>query len=112
MNGTASIQLPSNQFDIVHFGAILYYFNPDQVKVVLHKAHEALRPDGLVVIRTLVADEERCRSEMALLGAVELFNVAPHGHVYSFSEYKGALEATGFSEVLCHTDTLISARKL
>jgi 2-polyprenyl-3-methyl-5-hydroxy-6-metoxy-1,4-benzoquinol methylase len=105
-------QLPSNQFDIVRFGAILYYFNPDQVKVVLHKAHGALRPNGLVVIGTLVADEERCRSEMALLGAVELFNVAPHSHVYSFSEYKAFLEATGFSEVLCHTDTQISAMRL
>ena len=105
-------QLPSNQFDIVRFGAILYYFNPDQVKVVLHKAYEALRPNGLVVIGTLIADEERCRSEMALLGAVELFNVAPHSQVYSFSEYKGFLEATGFSEVSCHTETMISAIKL
>ena len=105
-------RLPSNQFDIVHFGAILYYFDPDQVKVVLHKAHNALRPNGLVVIGTLVADEERCRSEMALLGAVELFNVAPHSYVYSFSEYKGFLEATGFSEVRCHTETKISAMKL
>jgi len=105
-------QLPSNQFDIVRFGAILYYFNPDQVKAVLHKAHKALRPNGLAVIGTLVADEERCRSEMALLGAVELFNVAPHSHVYSFSEYKGFLEATGFSQVRCHTETMISAMKL
>ena len=105
-------QLPSNQFDIVRFGAILYYFDPDQVKVVLHQAHDALRPNGLVVIGTLVADEDRCRSEMALLGAVELFNIAPHSHVYTFSEYKGFLEATGFSEVCCHTETQISAMKL
>jgi len=105
-------RLPSNQFDIVRFGAILYYFNPEQVKVVLHKAHNALRPNGLLVIGTLVADEERCRSEMALLGAVELFNIAPHSHVYSFSEYKGFLEATGFSKVRYDTETQIRAMKL
>ena len=105
-------QLPSNQFDMIFFGAILYYFNPDQVKIVLQKAYNALRPNGMVVIGTLVTDEERYRSEKALLLAVELFNVAPYSNVYSFTEYKGFLEATGFSEVHCHTETKISAIKL
>jgi ubiquinone/menaquinone biosynthesis C-methylase UbiE len=101
----------TEQFDIVLFGAILYYFNPDQVKDVLRKAYQALRTDGLLVIRTLITDEERCQSEEALLVAVELFNVAPYSRVYTFSEYDQLIKEAGFAHVTRHGDMLISARK-
>jgi 2-polyprenyl-3-methyl-5-hydroxy-6-metoxy-1,4-benzoquinol methylase len=106
------VDLPAGEFDIVLFGAILYYFSPENITALLRKAAwHALAPGGLVVIRTIIADEERCQDEMALLMAVELLHDAAQGEVYTFSEYKAFLDAAGFSNVTQHSNRLISARK-
>jgi hypothetical protein len=70
-----------------------------------------MKPNGLLVISSLMADEERCQSEMALLLAVEFLHDAPRGEVYTFSEYKGFLQAAGFAAIRKHSDYMISARK-
>lgn len=101
----------TEEFDIVLFGAILYYFNPKQVVDILRRAHKALKPGGLVVINSAISDEERCETEDALMVAFQLFIFAPESEVYTFSEYKGFLEEVGFTNVVQHSDMLISARK-
>jgi len=106
-----AVDLPAGEFDIVLFGAILYYFGPDDVTAVLRKAWHALVPGGLVAVRTIIADQDRCQDEMALLMAVELLHDAPHGQVYTFSEYQAFLDASGFTDVTQHGNRLISARK-
>jgi ubiquinone/menaquinone biosynthesis C-methylase UbiE len=104
-------EMAVDEFDIVHFGAILYYFGPDQVKSIIQKAWRALRSDGILVIRALIADEERCQSMPALLAALELFHDAPHSQVYTFSEYEAFVKEAGFTDVTQYGDRLISARK-
>jgi 2-polyprenyl-3-methyl-5-hydroxy-6-metoxy-1,4-benzoquinol methylase len=103
--------LPDGEFDIVLFGAILYYFGPDKVTAVLRKARHVLAPDGLVVIRSIIADQDRCQDETALLMAVELLHDAAEGDVYTSSEYKAFLDAAGLADVTQHGNRLISARK-
>jgi C-methyltransferase len=104
-------EFPAEQFDVILFGAILYYFKPDDVIAILRKAHHALKSDGLVVIRSLIADEERCKNEMALVLALELLHDASHGEVYTLSEYKAFLENVGFTDVSQRGEFLISAKK-
>jgi ubiquinone/menaquinone biosynthesis C-methylase UbiE len=104
-------EFPDEPFDVVLFGAILYYFKPEDVIAVLQKALNALKSDGLVVIRSLIADEERCQNEMALVLALEFLHDTPDGEVYTFSEYKGFLETVGFTDVTQWGDFLISAKK-
>jgi SAM-dependent methyltransferase len=106
-----TVDLPRSSFDVARLGAILYYFDRRQVRTVLEKAYSALKPDGLLVISSLMSDEERCKSEMALLLAVEFLHDAPRGEVYSFSDYTGFLESAGFVGVTKHSDYLASARK-
>ena len=106
-----AVEVPVEQFDAVLFGAILYYFNSEDVTAALRKTYHALKPGGLVVIRGVIADEERCQNEMALLGAIELLHDAPDGEVYAFSEYKAFLETVGFTDVTQYGDFLISAKK-
>ena len=101
----------AEQFDIVLFGLILYYFQPEQVRDILQRAHRALKPGGLVVIHTAIADEKRCKSEYALTVAFQLFIFAPESEVYTFSEYREILEQAGFTNVTQHSDLLISASK-
>lgn len=105
------VEFPTEQFDLALFGAILYYFSPDDVTTVFRKAYQALKPDGLVVIRSIIADEERCQDETALLMAVELLHDSINGEVYTLSEYKIFLAASGFVDVTRHSDNLISAIK-
>jgi 2-polyprenyl-3-methyl-5-hydroxy-6-metoxy-1,4-benzoquinol methylase len=105
------VEFPAEQFDVVWFGAILYYFSPDNITAVFRKAHHALKLGSLVVIRSIIADEERCQDETALLLAVELLHDAPDGEVYAFSDYKTFLEASDFTDVTQHGDSLITAKK-
>ncbi len=100
----------NEEFDIVFFGAVLHFFSPEKVKTILEKAYKTLKPNGLLVINTPMADEERSHSE-ALVLALQIFLFVPEGEVYTFSEYKTFLEARGFTSVLRHADSLLSARK-
>lgn len=105
------IEFPVDEFGLVNFGAILYYFNAEQVKEVFEKAHRALHKNGLLTIRTLLADEERCQSLAGLLAAVELLHDAKYSHVYTFSEYKELLEAANFVDVTQAGEHIIKASK-
>lgn len=104
-------ELGREGFDVVLFGRILYYFQPDQVAAMLRRAYEALKPGGLLVISSYIADEERCRAETALLVAFQLLIFAPWSRVYTFGEYKEMLEAQGFTDAKQHGDALVTARK-
>ena len=105
------MELGSEQFDIVLLGNILHFFPANQVQGILHKAHRALRFDGLVVIDDGVLDEERCQAEPVLLSAVEIVNSAPDAEFYTFSQYRELLEGVGFTQVTLHGDRPVSARK-
>jgi len=101
----------ADQFDIILFGLILYYFNPEQLRGILRRAYKALRPGGLLVINEYIADEARCQAEIALMVAFQLFLFAPESKVYTFSEYREILEQVGFTNATQHGDALVSARK-
>jgi len=101
----------SNEFDIVFFGMILYYFEPGQVRDILRRACRALKQGGLVLINTYIADEERCEDEVALMVGLQLFIFGSHSEVYTFSEYKGFLEDEGFTNVTRHGEILVTASK-
>jgi C-methyltransferase len=103
--------LGSEEYDVVLLGRILYYFQPEQVGNILRRAYRALKPGGLVVISSYVADEERCRAETALLVAFQLLIFAPWSRVYTFAEYKEMLDAQGFADVKQYGDALVAARK-
>jgi 2-polyprenyl-3-methyl-5-hydroxy-6-metoxy-1,4-benzoquinol methylase len=98
-------------FDITFFGALLYFFNHQQLGEIFCRAFKALRCDGLIVINHVMADEARCSAAAALLLAVQLFIFHPTAHVYTFSEYQELLAQAGFVDMVRHNDSLMSARK-
>jgi len=106
------IEFPEERFGLVNFGAILYYFNAEQVKEILEKAYRALHENGILIIRTWIADEERCQLLDPLLGAIEFLHDAKYSHVYTFSEYKQLLEAVNFINVTQHGENIIKAIKV
>lgn len=106
-----TMEFPHSAFDLVRFGAVLYFFDGDHVGVLLARAHRALRAGGLVVISSLQADEGRCEAEVPLLNALDFFIASPYSEVYSFGEYASFLAAAGFTAATRHSDYLISARR-
>jgi ubiquinone/menaquinone biosynthesis C-methylase UbiE len=106
------IEFPIEKFGLVNFGAILYYFNADQVKGIFEKAYRALQENGILTIHTLIADEERCQSLAPLLIAIEFLHDAKYSHIYTFSEYKQYLESVNFTEVTQIGENLIRAMKM
>ena len=89
----------NQEYDAVFFGYVLYFFPPAVVSGILRRAWRALKPGGLVVIRATIADEARSSAVDALLNAVDLLLWVPDSRVYTFSEYRGLLEAAGFGDV-------------
>ena len=106
-----TMEFPQAAFDLVRFGAVLYFFNSDQVVSLLARARRTLKSGGIVVISTLQADERRCEAETPLLNALDFFVASPYGEVYTFGEYRSLLETAGFAAVTRHSEYLISARR-
>jgi hypothetical protein len=65
-----------------------------------------------VVLRTIIADDDRCQDEIATLLAVEMLHDAAAGKVYTFPEYKAFLDGSGFSGITQRINRLISAKKV
>lgn len=84
-------------FDIVLFGNVLHYFDPDEVVALLTRARELLADGGRVVIATPLATPGDLSNAAPALTAVWMVNVSAHGRLHSLSDYSGFLAATGFS---------------
>ena len=106
-----TIDYGDSEFDVVLLGQITYHLNKDENISVLGRIHRSLKSKGVIVIHTPMADEERCKSSALSLAVVLFAFFGEKGGLYTFSEYKGMLENTGFSEVTMYGDSLLSARK-
>lgn len=109
-----NLDVRAGAFDIVLFGNITDYLSPEQNVGMFRKAYEALAQNGRIVISAPVIDEDRKGPGEVPMAGIELLLFSPDGDVYTFAEYRGMLEAVGFSEVTCHKDDwgLISARRI
>jgi len=109
-----NLDLRAGSFDGVLFGNITGYLSPEQNVGMFRKAYEALTQNGRVVISTPVADEDHKGPGEVPLAGIEMLLFSPDGDIYTFVEYRGMLEAVGFSEVTGHKDDwgLISARRI
>jgi len=100
-----------DEYDVIQFGLILYYFKGKRLESILRSARKALKPGGMLVINEPIADEEHCESEAALLAAYQLLLFAPDSQVRTFLEYKQILENVGFVGVFSRDETLVTAMK-
>jgi SAM-dependent methyltransferase len=107
----ANAEIEKEGFDIIHFGLILYYYRDQRLIDILQRAYSGLKPGGMLVINEYFADENRCENETALLVAYQLLLFAPDSEVRSFRDYEKILESVGYSNILLHGETLLTARK-
>lgn len=109
-NGDVDRTLPENTFDMVLIGNLLHYYDAASATEILQSAYRAMKPGGLIVIYSKAVDEERV-TDPTLLSMIDVCNCAPQARSYTFTEYKGVLEAAGFRAVAQPTIVMIAAVK-
>jgi SAM-dependent methyltransferase len=109
-----NLEARAGAFDLVLFGNLTGYASPEQNVGMFRKAYEALAQNGRVVITTPIADEDHKGPGEVPMAGIEMLLFSLDGDIYTFNEYRGMLEAVGFSEVTSHKDDwgLISARRI
>jgi SAM-dependent methyltransferase len=109
-----NLEVRAGAFDVVLFGNLTSYASPEQNVGMFRKAYEALAQNGRVIIAAPIADEDRKGPGEVPMAGIEMLLFSLDGDIYTFAEYRGMLEAVGFSEVTSHKDDwgLISARRI
>lgn len=92
-------------FDVVLFGFVLHYFDPDELRPILRATRRLLAEDGRVVIVTPFATPGDLSTPDSILTAVWMRNVAPHGALHSVETYGELLAEAGFGPVRRIEDT-------
>jgi len=83
-------------FDLVFMSHIAHFFGHDEVVALFKKVFSALSSGGQLVIAEVIADEERCSAEYALLGAIWLYGVSLKGDMFTLSQLERLLQEAGF----------------
>jgi SAM-dependent methyltransferase len=109
-----NLEVRAGAFDLVLFGNVTSYASPEQNVGMFRKAYEALTKEGRIIIAAPSADEDHKGPGEVPMAGIELLLFSLDGDIYTFAEYRGMLEAVGFSEVTNHRDDwgLISARRI
>ncbi len=108
-----AVPLP-NELDFVLVDSISPFNNMEHNIGILHRALEALKMEGRILLRATVADDDRKGPGMVPLFGLDLLIGTGEGDLYTVTEYRGMLEAAGFFEVKPVGDKpgLLTARRL
>jgi SAM-dependent methyltransferase len=104
-----AVDFGQDKFDIARLGFVTYFFGPDDLVKLFHRVHAALKPGGMLVIDAPMSDEDHCENEDAIVDGPWLYAISAKGDVYSFSDYKGFLEQSGFSSITQVKEDLVKA---
>jgi 2-polyprenyl-3-methyl-5-hydroxy-6-metoxy-1,4-benzoquinol methylase len=102
--------IPGSAFDVPFGGAydlvllpnFLHHFDPPTCERVLEKARAALKPGGRVVLVEFVPDDDRTGPPDAVRFSLVMLATTPAGDAYTFADYRGMLERTGFRDAVLH----------
>lgn len=91
--------LPPDTYDLVIVDTITETRTIEENIGVLHTAHEALKMGGWIVLRAAMEEDDRRGPGMVPLWALDVLLGSVDADVYTRTEYRGMLEASGFFEV-------------
>lgn len=86
-------------FDIALLSNVLHAHGQDENRSLLVKLHQALRPQGRLIIRDVFMRGDESAPEWGALFSVLLFLHSPRGRCYSIDDIRRWLRAAGFSPV-------------
>lgn len=102
--------------DLVLLSAIIHQNSPEENFELYRKVFEALEPEGTILIRDHIMEQDRSRPPAGALFALNMLVNTAGGDTYTFREIKESLERAGFTKVRLarsgeRMDGLVEARK-
>ena len=91
-------ELPKGS-DVILLSHVLHDWSPERNRVILGKCFAALPPGGLVLVCEVMMNDEKTGPELAALLSLNMLIATEGGCNYTWSEYAGWVEASGFREI-------------
>jgi SAM-dependent methyltransferase len=89
---------PLPQADVLVMGHILHDWDLDEKRLLLHKAHDALPPGGVLIVYDPIIDDERRSNAFNLLSSLNLRIVTSGGFEYTGADCRAWMREAGFRE--------------
>lgn len=83
-------------YDAVTIFGALHQESPDQIRGILRRAHNALKPGGRIFVLDMMTDHTHAEPAFSALFAVNMALTTENGWVFSDDELKGWLAEAGF----------------
>jgi SAM-dependent methyltransferase len=86
-------------YDVIMLNAICHMFSEEQNRDIFRRAHQALAPNGRLVVQDFILNPEKTAPQHAALFSLNMLVATDGGASYSELEYTRWMNAAGFSEV-------------
>jgi 3-hydroxy-5-methyl-1-naphthoate 3-O-methyltransferase len=86
-------------YDIIMLNAICHMFSEEQNRNVFRRAHQALAPNGRLVVQDFILNPDKTVPKHAALFSLNMLVATDAGASYSELEYTDWMKDAGFSEV-------------
>jgi predicted O-methyltransferase YrrM len=86
-------------YDLILVSAICHMFSPEENRELLQRAHNALAPNGKVVVQDFILEPTKTAPRFAALFSLNMLVGTQAGSSYSEPEYASWLRDVGFSDV-------------
>lgn len=101
---------PMPEADVLVMGHILHDWNLEEKRVLLAKAHAALRPGGALIAYDTIIDDDRRENAFGLLMSLNMLIETPGGFDYTGSDCMGWMKEAGFHD--CTVEPLIGPNSM
>ncbi|MBZ5614141.1 MAG: methyltransferase [Acidobacteriia bacterium] len=86
-------------YDIIMLNAICHMFSEQQNRDIFRRAHQALAPNGRLVVQDFILNSDKTAPQQAALFSLNMLVNTEAGASYSEVEYATWMKAAGFPEV-------------
>jgi 3-hydroxy-5-methyl-1-naphthoate 3-O-methyltransferase len=86
-------------YDIIMLNAICHMFSEEQNRDIFRRAHQALAPNGRLVVQDFLLNSDKTGPQHAALFSLNMLVATDAGASYSEFEYTDWMKAAGFADV-------------
>jgi (2Fe-2S) ferredoxin/predicted O-methyltransferase YrrM len=86
-------------YDLIMLNAICHMFSEEQNRDLFRRAHQALAPNGRLVVQDFILNPDKAGPQHATLFSLNMLVATDAGASYSELEYTHWMKAAGFTEV-------------
>jgi len=86
-------------YDIIMLNAICHMFAEEQNRDIFRRAHQALAPDGRLVVQDFILNPDKTGPQQAALFSLNMLVATDAGATYSEPEYTQWMKAAGFTDI-------------